>query len=1124
MSQTLQNQILIAKSMNGIISLSDGAGTTIENGEIITNDLNATNMDTTNMTLQNLNMTGSFEVPDVNDITTTYGLVSFANYGNSYFAKNLYVSSYLLPYFPLSTTSYRLGLNAMQYQTALSINTLCWGTNALQGTTNIAYVNEMPKSIVIGNNAFQSTTYGQRITGSCYNNVAIGDNACKNHFFNNTDLVVIGGQACSSTGAAGSRNSVIIGANICSGGIAGYDSSIVIGSNVLKTSGCNSGVVIGSNAFANANFLGGYANGVCVVGYNSGLNVIANNRLTIFGNDSGKNINQNAHNMIIGPEAGNTMVNNTYCTCIGGFSDVGVSTIVSATAIGVYSIVSQSHTIKVGGNDAGLGSLGYTRHQDLLIPQKNRLLCGTLVGAVASYSPLVESGEYIFVNSATTTSITLFTPLSTTTGSQNISNFGSRFTIVRTSTGQSNITINAPSGQNIIFNGAISPTYAFSSAESYVSFVCCNNGTSNATWAVETSQQVATGGFATGLSTNTINPYITGNQCDLWISSTASTINIGNQSTAQIINFSKINTNSIEPKTVGNDINLFTTTIASVLNLGNSGNIINAYLYLNPTIAGTSIHTGAATFNGGITATASQTINFGTNAPYMRGDNIVANSIGQTQIDSGYLDLFTNQTIPFGIKTFANPPVMSGASITATSIPNSALQTTVTLDNTASTFSALKTFSVAPVMSGASISSGTIGQTQISNGYLDLTTNQTITSGIKLFNTAPSNAAQIISGTGIQTFSITGGREVILANSGITQITFPVVAAGNIGQTFQILKSVAFTVAILIGPQTGSTLFVNNASVSNTYIAITCNSFTITATSTTNWVMYNNDNPEMTIQSKSIHPLSGNMGLGSLSSVGGISTISMGNGCLAACPVGYRNAYSVAIGAGCLAALTGNAQGMVCIGNNCMLTSTSNLIQNTTAIGSAAGAAFAITGGGNTLIGSATDFTAAGAYNYSTALGYGAIITASNQVVLGRSTETVIIPSSKVQYGAYQPNSVYQTINATNLNWSTSPPTPLPHFILFSCSSTTTVTLTLPAISNANIYEGIEFQFRRTNTFASATTTSQLQVTCSGTDVIYIPGGMTTAASALVLASGAFYGRLVCVNKTTTPYNWAYFP
>ena len=42
MSQTLQNQITYAKSMNGIVTLSDGAGSIITNGEVITNNVNTT--------------------------------------------------------------------------------------------------------------------------------------------------------------------------------------------------------------------------------------------------------------------------------------------------------------------------------------------------------------------------------------------------------------------------------------------------------------------------------------------------------------------------------------------------------------------------------------------------------------------------------------------------------------------------------------------------------------------------------------------------------------------------------------------------------------------------------------------------------------------------------------------------------------------------------------------------------------------------------------------------------------------------------------------------------------------------------------------------------------------------
>jgi len=49
MAQTLQNQITYAKSMNGIVSLSDGAGTTISNGTIDTDNLVVDNFTVINM-------------------------------------------------------------------------------------------------------------------------------------------------------------------------------------------------------------------------------------------------------------------------------------------------------------------------------------------------------------------------------------------------------------------------------------------------------------------------------------------------------------------------------------------------------------------------------------------------------------------------------------------------------------------------------------------------------------------------------------------------------------------------------------------------------------------------------------------------------------------------------------------------------------------------------------------------------------------------------------------------------------------------------------------------------------------------------------------------------------------
>lgn len=60
MAQTLQNQITYAKSMNGIVTLSDGAGTVISNGTIdtdnlITDTMTSTNMISTNMIVPRIN-------------------------------------------------------------------------------------------------------------------------------------------------------------------------------------------------------------------------------------------------------------------------------------------------------------------------------------------------------------------------------------------------------------------------------------------------------------------------------------------------------------------------------------------------------------------------------------------------------------------------------------------------------------------------------------------------------------------------------------------------------------------------------------------------------------------------------------------------------------------------------------------------------------------------------------------------------------------------------------------------------------------------------------------------------------------------------------------------------------
>lgn len=58
MAQTLQNQLLMCKSMNGVISLSDGAGSTIENGTVTSNNLNTNTLSSNNFILPRISTAG----------------------------------------------------------------------------------------------------------------------------------------------------------------------------------------------------------------------------------------------------------------------------------------------------------------------------------------------------------------------------------------------------------------------------------------------------------------------------------------------------------------------------------------------------------------------------------------------------------------------------------------------------------------------------------------------------------------------------------------------------------------------------------------------------------------------------------------------------------------------------------------------------------------------------------------------------------------------------------------------------------------------------------------------------------------------------------------------------------
>jgi len=99
-----------------------------------------------------------------------------------------------------------------------------------------------------------------------------------------------------------------------------------------------------------------------------------------------------------------------------------------------------------------------------------------------------------------------------------------------------------------------------------------------------------------------------------------------------------------------------------------------------------------------------------------------------------------------------------------------------------------------------------------------------------------------------------------------------------------------------------------------------------------------------------------------------------------------------------------------------------NLYSNNSAFGYFAGV-HDISGNTNTFVGANTDVSNNGTkpyniYNYSTALGYNAIIDASNQIVLGTLNESVYIPGSYLGIGTYAPGNGYALDVSGNANIS----------------------------------------------------------------------------------------------------------
>ena len=144
------------------------------------------------------------------------------------------------------------------------------------------------------------------------------------------------------------------------------------------------------------------------------------------------------------------------------------------------------------------------------------------------------------------------------------------------------------------------------------------------------------------------------------------------------------------------------------LSLSNSNNFL--FINTEPTIGcwftsqnsvtWTIDSTGKFTTLGGITATSPQTINLGSNAPFMSGANIATGTIPANAIGFAYVDLTTPQTVG-GAKTFSSAMTLSSGltvssgtvTLPSRSVSDAALSTNVPLLNETNTFTGRVAFS-----------------------------------------------------------------------------------------------------------------------------------------------------------------------------------------------------------------------------------------------------------------------------------------------------------------------------------------------------------------------------------------------------------------------------------------------
>jgi hypothetical protein len=377
----------------------------------------------------------------------------------------------LLPCFSLNTTSYKMGTSAMANQPAGSANNIAIGTNALRGNTTYGASVASSRNIVLGDNACQNFNLGTQD-----DNCIIGYGALRTAYVSCRENVMIGSNVAANQ-AVQYRN-VFIGHNVVSGSSTGENrDNVVIGANsCLQLGGRAQIVIIG---YGNGSASSSVGNSWTIVGSLNATNAIQGNRICIFGSENLQNINADVFSCAIGNNNGNFQTTGFFNLYFGFNNNIAANNLINSATIGIACIIPRSHCLYLGASTAD-----NITYQNMCIAFKTTVLCCKSVTGV-TYNLAFEDEEYIRISDNTTVTVNLPTPTATSGTTKNV---GARWTLLRTQTTASTITINAPSGQTLRTpTGTTASSYTMKATEWYVTITCIFN--SGVSYQISSSQQ-----------------------------------------------------------------------------------------------------------------------------------------------------------------------------------------------------------------------------------------------------------------------------------------------------------------------------------------------------------------------------------------------------------------------------------------------------------------------------------------------------------------------------------------------------------------------------------------------------------------------------------------------------------